>query len=189
MKYAARLVLYIAFFLVAMVLAPLLPAFAVMREGPVNNANGVGVEPRLPSWLFWFDTSTDNSLWGDTGWRTMHCPEYWGNYWGMVLWLWRNPACGFAWHVVAHAAHIGDVYTVTSSGCGLDLDKSHGQQGWFLIQGPRGAFQYRYVKQWRGLKLCFEAGNLLDVYVKDAGAVTRQPLAPLIFQPQIKQAA
>ena len=75
-RYLILLLAYLVFFIVAMLVAPLLPLFATMRDGPADNANKRAVEPRLPRWLFWFDTSTDNSLWGDHGWRTKHCPKY-----------------------------------------------------------------------------------------------------------------
>lgn len=183
-NYIAVLVVYLAFFIIAMSLAPILPIFAQMRSGPVNNQGGVAIEPRLPAWLFWFDTSTDNSLWGDAGWRTKHCPDHWDSYWGMVLWLWRNPACGYAWSVAAQDVS-GLLYDLTSSGCGLNLDKSAGLQGWFLIRSSDGAFQYRCVKHWNGLQMSFEAGWLLDVYLKNPEAITNHPKAPFIFQPRI----
>jgi hypothetical protein len=180
------LIAYLAFFILAMLLAPVLPLFAQRRDGPVNNANNRAVEPRLPRWLFWFDTSTDNSLWGDAGWRTKHCPKYWNSYRGMVLWLWRNPACGFAWSVIARNVDSTETFTVKSSGCGLDLDKGRHQQGWFKIKSDRGAFQYRWVKECCGRQLSFEAGWLLDVYVKDKQAIHCQPKASFMFQPGIR---
>lgn len=185
-RYLALLVCYLAFFVVAMLAAPFLPMFAVMRDGPVNNGGGTGIEPRLPSWLFWFDTSTDNSLWGDTGWRTLHCPKHWDSYLGQVLWLWRNPASGFCWSVLAHAVDLAETFTVESSGRGLDLDKGRNQQGWFRISSNFGAFQFRWVKALSSLEISFEAGWLLDVYVKDRQAIHYQPLAHFSFQPQIK---
>lgn len=186
MRFILLLAVYLVFYVVAMLAAPLLPAFASMRNGPADNANKEAIEPRLPSWLFWFDTSTDNSLWGDTGWRTKHCPNHWDTYLGMVLWLWRNPAAGFCWSVLAHAVDLAETFTVESSGCGLDLDKGRNQQGWFLVRSNFGAFQFRWVKAWRSLEFSFEAGWLLDVYVKDRQAIHYQPLAHFGFQPQIK---
>lgn len=76
-RYLMLLLAYLVMFIVSMLVAPLLPMFALMRAGPADNANKAEVGPRLPAWLFWFDTSTDNSLWGDTGWRTLHCPKRW----------------------------------------------------------------------------------------------------------------
>jgi hypothetical protein len=55
------------FNIVAMLLAPILPAFASMQDGRSDNSHCRAVEPRLPRWLSWFMT-LDNSLWGDVGW-------------------------------------------------------------------------------------------------------------------------
>lgn len=191
LKWLGLLVLSYAFTLVAFVVGPVLPLFAVMRTGPGDNANTTVYGPYLPTWLFWFDTATDNSLWGDHGWRTEHCPKYWATYRGMVGWLWRNPACGFGWGPLAWRVAQDETYTVTSSGCGLDLDKSRNAAGWFLVRSSRGAFHLRWVKTFGRLQLSFEAGWLLDVYAKDPTAYSRQPKAPLLGEPHFswKEAA
>lgn len=124
LRYFLLLAIYIPFFILAMLLAPLLPFLAVMRDGPVDNNHGTAIEPRLPHWLFWFDTTTDNGLWGDHGWRTKHCQRFWGTHFGMWRWLWRNPACGFAWSILSYHVAPDETFSVSSSGCGLDLDKS-----------------------------------------------------------------
>lgn len=62
--------------------------------GYCNNNTSTGIEPRLPQYLSWFMTP-DNSLWGDDSWKNKHCPNY-KSYWGMVKWLYRNPAYGLA---------------------------------------------------------------------------------------------
>lgn len=186
-RYLMLLLAYLVMFIVSMLVAPLLPMFALMRAGPADNANKSEVGPRLPAWLFWFDTSTDNSLWGDTGWRTLHCPKRWGTWAGMVCWLWRNPACGFSWSVIAHSVDVSEVFALSSSGCGLDLDKGRRQQGWYRISSDRGAFQFRWVKEWRGLEFSFESGWLLDVYLKDSQAVHYQPKAIFMFEPTIRR--
>lgn len=188
-RYLFLFCIYIPFYLLAMLLAPVLPLFARLRNGPIDNANGEGVEPRLPAWLFWFDTSTDNSLWGDHGWRTKHCPRYWQSYIGEVLWLWRNPAAGFCWSVLSRRTFNYDRYTVSHSGNGLDVDKGQGKYGWYFIRCARdGAFSLRWCKQIGPKVLSFEAGWLLDVYVKDAQYAKQAPLATFQFQPQIKTA-
>lgn len=186
-RYLISLFVYLLFFILSMLVAPVLPMFALMRDGPGDNANKTELAPRLPSWLFWFDTATDNSLWGDNGWRTLHCPKRWGTWAGMVFWLWRNPACGFSWSVIAHPVDVSEVFALSSSGCGLDLDKGRQQQGWFRIVSDRGAFQFRWVKEWRGLEFSFESGWLLDVYLKDSQAVHYQPKAIFMFEPTIRR--
>lgn len=181
-------VAYVVFYLVAMLLAPVLPAFAVMREGPADNNNRQAIEPRLPAWLFWFDTSYDNGLWGDTGWRTKHCQKWWGTYFGMVRWLWRNAACGFCWSVLARKIDQAETFTYTHSGNGLDVDKGQGKFGWYFIKSSRGAFSLRWCREWNWLIFNFEAGWLLDIYVKSEQAKIDHPRAAFQFQPQIKPA-
>lgn len=186
--YLVKLAAYLLFFCLAMLAAPILPLFATRRAGPVNNNGGTAIEPRLPTWLYWFDTSTDNSLWGDTGWRTKHCPGHWHTYCGMVGWLWRNPACGFAWSVASLQVGTDDRFTIESSGAGLAIDKSTHANGWFSITRADGAFQHRWIKTMLGLQLSFETGWLLDVYLKDKNAVRMQPRAPFQFQPRLVRA-
>ncbi len=186
LRYILLLAIYIPVFIVAMLIAPVLPLFAVMRDGPIDNNNGTGIGPRLPNWLFWFDTTTDNSLWGDYGWRTGHCPKFWGTQLGMTGWLWRNPACGFAWSILAYEVSPSETFTVTSSGCGLNLDKSRDRQGWFYIKSSGGAFQLRWIKTLLGKQFSLEAGWLLDVYVNDPAMLTTRPRAPFSFQPAMR---
>lgn len=187
-RYLLLLSIYIPFYLLAMLLAPVLPMFAELRDGPVDNANGQGVAPRLPTWLSWFDTSKDNSLWGDEGWRIKHCPAYWNTYLGMVLWLWRNPACGFCWSVLAFDVKPDEFFHLSHSGNYLEVDKGSGHYGWYFIRSSGGAFSLRWCKKVGRKVLSFEAGWLLDVYLKDYAARQRYPRAPFQFQPQIKTA-
>lgn len=189
MTFAIRLLAYLVFWVVAMVLAPFLPAFSVMRDGPADNNHRRGIEPRLPVWLAWFDTSTDNSLWGDLGWRTEHCPNHWDSYPGMVCWLWRNAACGFSWSVLAHTVTADETFSawLVNSGGTLYFDKSRRQQGWFKITSSRGAWQFRWIKEWLGWQWSFESGWLLDVYVLDRNAIDRQPKAIFMFQPSARR--
>lgn len=93
LRWLLSALIYAPFLLLAMLLAPLLPAFSVVRWGKLDNNNAEGIGPRLPLWLAWFDTP-DNSLSGDYGWSHAH-PKT--TYFDMVRWLWRNPAYGFAW--------------------------------------------------------------------------------------------
>ena len=186
-KYIFLLCIYIPFYLLAMLLAPVLPLFAEWRVGPIDNNNGYSVEPRLPTWLSWFDTSYDNSLWGDQGWRTKHCPKYWQTYLGMVLWLWRNPAAGFCWQVLAADIDLAEEFALIDSGNGLNVDKGQGTFGSFYITSTAGYFQYRIVKKlWGNKAWTFDAGWLLDPYVKDHIELTKHPKALFQFQPQIR---
>lgn len=182
-RFITLLLVFIPFYLFGMLVAPILPLFAVMREGPADNNNKTATEPRLPLWLFWFDTSYDNGLWGDNGWRTKHAPNIWGTWRGMVAWLWRNCACGFSWTVLAWAVTADETFTVTGD---LTLDKNQNRDGFFSIKSSRGVFQYRWVKMFGRVNVSFEAGWLLDVYVKSEEAKAKHPRAVFMCSPQIK---
>lgn len=186
LKYIIKTCLYFPFVIIAFLVAPLLPAFAVMRDGPTDNNNNTGVEPRLPNWLFWFDTTYDNSLWGDKGWRTKHAPNLWNTYIGMICWLWRNPAAGFSWSVLAADVSVTDTYTVNHSGDYLDVDKNKRRSGWFFIKSNTGLFQFRWVNVIGKVIIEFEAGWLLDVYVKNNAYAEKAPKAVYMFQPGFK---
>lgn len=189
-RYVLYLLVYLVVYVVAMLIAPLLVLFGRMEEGLCDNANKTLTEPRLPRWLYWFSTNEDNSLWGDTGWRTMHCPKYWGAYWGMVGWLWRNAACGFGWSVIAHRVSAGETFTVeTSEECDLSLDKSQWRTGWYKIRSSSGAFQFRWVRVVNGrYRFDFEAGWLLDPYVRNMESAMREhPRATFMFQPGFRR--
>lgn len=93
-RWIITLPFYVTFFTFALIATPVMPLFRKDSYGAIDNANEYGIEPRLPWYLDWFQTQ-DNSLWGDNGWQTKHCPEF-KTYFGMVKWLWRNPAYGFA---------------------------------------------------------------------------------------------
>ena len=107
-RYLLLLPIAISFEILAKLLSPILPLFAKNGYGRINNNNGWDVGPRLPDWLSWFDTP-DNSLYGDTGWQTIHCPKYWNSYLGMFLWLFRNSATGFSRTVLARTAYLPDI--------------------------------------------------------------------------------
>ena len=73
MRYLAYLLASFVMQVVAWIVTPVLPLFAVRREGSMDNANSYGVGFRLPRWLAWFDTP-DNPLEGDSNWFRNH-PE------------------------------------------------------------------------------------------------------------------
>ena len=78
------------FTLVAYLFCWLLPVFATMQEGLVDNGKGTWTGYRLPKWLSWFQTP-DNDLNGDNTFLLIN-----GNgYWARVKWLWRNPLYGY----------------------------------------------------------------------------------------------
>lgn len=99
MRYFLALPIAVSFEILAKILAPILPAFAVEREGPGMIKNEMAVEPRLPKWLDWF-MMDDHSLWGGREWREEICPHY-KSYRGMMQWLLRNSAVNFGRYALA----------------------------------------------------------------------------------------
>ena len=124
---------------VAKLLSPVLPMFARPAEGWCDNAHHWAVEPRLPGWLAWF-MMDDNSLWGDAGWRTIHCQNHWDSYLGMVLWLWRNSACGFSRSALARYARPMDMVAHGDP----DIDAAAGRFGTFRATAIGGPFRAPY---------------------------------------------
>ena len=109
----------------AYLLAPFLPMFAVLRVGPLENNNGDGIGWRLPIWLAWMDTP-DNSIAGDYGHQQRNKDS--SLYWLMVLWLWRNPAVGFDAYVLS--ATLSKYDEVTVKGVWKVQDAPMGKEGY-----------------------------------------------------------
>lgn len=154
MRYALYLLLYIPVQLIAYLITPLLPLFAVNRDGPIDNANGQGCEPRLPLWLSWFDTP-DNSLIGDSNWYD----ENGDSYWAKVRWLYRNSLYGFKWSVLAAPA---DNRVWLSIDGPTNLDYHTKTFGVLRITRGDGYWQYKCVKPFIGRILVLNFGWLLD---------------------------
>lgn len=96
MRYILSLVVYLPIQVLTYLITPILPLFATTRVGTTNNNHSIGMGPRLPQWLSWFDTR-DNSLLGDAEWDNNHD----GGYWSQVEWLYRNSLYGFKWTVLS----------------------------------------------------------------------------------------
>lgn len=77
--------------LLAVILAPILPVFAVQKLWWCDNHSYQAVGPVLPSWLNWFMTP-DNTLDGDATFQKLNGISYVSK----IKWLWRNPAYSFA---------------------------------------------------------------------------------------------
>lgn len=120
--------------LLAYILAPILPMFAIHSNV-------------LPKWLSWFQTP-DNSLDGDKGWRTQHwlwrfnLPFWISQYVGRVGWLLRNPAYGFDTSV----CQISPIGSVKVHG-NLPLGGSPKRSGWYFAQ-CKNAFQFYAIIYW-----------------------------------------
>jgi len=127
-------------------LAFVLPLFAEMREGPLDNGTKWGKGWYLPSWLNVFQTP-DNSLDGDEGWRTEHwqwrfkLPVKICTYVGRLGWLWRNPGYGFSVVRFDSAAPVVATYEGNPA-----VNDSPGVEGWCLVHAG-GLFQLVWVKR------------------------------------------
>lgn len=119
--------------LIAMILAPVLPIFAVQKDGWLDNHSIWGIGPRLPTWLNWFMTP-DNSLDGDATFEKINGRSYWAK----VKWLWRNPAYSFA------IRYIASPYTTSVAGDKTIKDNDNAKAGWCLVYA-NGLFQFTFV--------------------------------------------
>lgn len=110
-------------------LSPVLPLFAMGRD-------------TLPAWLSWFQTP-DAPLDGDSGFAELYPPEEWPQYVRRVMWLWRNPAYGFAWSVLAFQPTSPEFLWLGS--ITIDQQRRGGEGfGWYFIYVPQGYFQFSY---------------------------------------------
>ena len=158
--------------LAAMIFAGHMVRQAERRFGPLDNDNRFGIEPRLPVKWWRFDTP-DNSLWGDTGWRTTA---------GMAAWLRRNPALGFCWMALGYPVSRDAVFTVSGT---LGVDKGQDRYGWYLIRSDDGAFQLRFAYALLGLEIAGDFGWLLEPFVDPNYRSIR--LALYQFSPSIRK--
>lgn len=144
-KYAIMAVLSLVVTVFAFVIAPVLPFFAKVQDGPLYNGTEYGPGPRLPNWLNWFMTP-DNSLDGDHGWQNDHWqwrfkfPLAIASYIGQVGWLWRNPAYSFGMEYIN--GNVAPTYT----GDPTIKDNDNAKEGYLLVHEDR-LFQFVYVKR------------------------------------------
>lgn len=113
----------------AMILAPVLPAFAIGKD-------------HLPRWLSWFDTP-DNTLDGDESFKTIHAFQGL-QYINRVLWLWRNPSYNFDIKMLGMLISPDEpLYKVGS----LPLGGSIANTGWYYVK-TTDAWQLYIVWTW-----------------------------------------
>ena len=120
--------------LVAIILAPIMPAFAVQKEWWCDNHSYRAVGPVLPSWLNWFMTP-DNTLDGDATFEKINGISYWAK----VKWLWRNPAYSFA------LRYLHNPYYTKVWGDQTIKDNDNAKAGWCFVKA-NNLFQFRWVK-------------------------------------------
>ena len=183
-KYAFMAVFSLVLTVLAFIIAPVLPFFATVQDGPLNNANEYGPGMRLPKWLGWFMTP-DNSLEGDYGWQHEHAqwrfklPTPLANYVGYVGWLWRNPAYAYG------MTYINGTVPPTYSGDPTIGDNDTAKEGWLLVHAG-GLFQYTCVKRIGKTQRCFYVNLGWNVRaLVDAGNRRNPYRATLVFSPRL----
>jgi hypothetical protein len=119
--------------LFAIVLAPVLPVFAVDKEWWLDNHSKHGIGSVLPSWLNWFNTP-DNDLYGDATFQAINGI----NYWAKVKWIWRNPAYSFGIKYLNYP-YVGKVL-----GDKTIRDNDNAKAGWCFVRA-NGLFLFRYI--------------------------------------------
>lgn len=176
MTYALLAIANLFVTLIAVVIAPVLPLFSANTYGWCDNHSYEAFEPRLPTWLGWFQTP-DNSLWGDSSFQRLF-PEK--NYWSMVHWLWRNPAYSFGLRYISGIP-------VTWKGDKTIKDNDGAKEGWLYVNSC-GLFQFVYIKRIFLSSRCIYCnfGWNIRVLVDDNVPVKPNPIqATFVFSPRI----
>jgi hypothetical protein len=161
--------------LLAVILAPILPLFAVQKLWWCDNHSFQAIAPVLPSWLNWFMTP-DNSLDGDATFQIKNGISYWSK----VKWLWRNPAYSFALRYIAAP------YTASVAGDPTIKDNDNAKKGWCLVHA-NGLFQFTLVAP-IGFSRCIYVNlgwnirGLVDVNVQPK---PQEWQATFVFSPRI----
>jgi hypothetical protein len=186
MKFLRYLVLVIAnlfMFCVGMILAPVLPLFALGK-------------PHLPSCLSWFDTP-DNTLDGDSGFQLEHA-LYLGSgvtgikqYINRVMWLWRNPSYGFDISVLGVTVTL---MPVVESGDPLISDQPNatvgrttGLSGSVYITYGSQYFEYYKIYQYGSSNKCLRLrlGWKLSGYINEPVANPLGTKTQFVFAPKL----
>lgn len=145
--------------LIAVILAPVMPVFAVQKDGWLDNHSIWGIGPRLPTWLNWFQTP-DNSLDGDATFERINGRSYLAK----VKWLLRNPAYSFV------LRYLNAPYETSVKGDPTIKDNDNAKKGWCLVHA-NGLFQFTLVAP-IGFSRCFYCNmgwnirGLVDVNVQ-----------------------
>ena len=117
--------------LIAVILAPILPLFAVQKLWWCDNHSYQAVGPVLP--FNWFQTP-DNTLNGDATFQSLNGISYWAK----VKWLWRNPAYSFA------LRYLNAPFTASYAGDKTIKDNDNAKAGWCFVKA-NGLFQFVLV--------------------------------------------
>lgn len=174
LRYAFMVPISLVITLIAMIIAPILPLFASIKDGPFDNGGGYGPGPWLPKWLNWFQTP-DNNLWGDHTFQTLHGHTYWAQ----VLWLWRNPAYSYG------IQYIDGLAPAVWSGDREIKDNDNAKAGHLLVKAA-GLFQYVLIVP-IGFSRCFmvNLGWNIRALVDPNVIPKRRYEATFVFSPRI----
>jgi hypothetical protein len=162
--------------LIAVILAPILPLFAIQKLWWCDNHSYQAVGPVLPSWLNWFQTP-DNTLNGDATFQSLNGISYWAK----VKWLWRNPAYSFA------LRYLNAPYATSVAGDPTIKDNDNAKEGWCLVHANE-SFQFTCVKRIFSSSRCiyinlgWNIRGLVDVNVNPKPDIWQ---ATFVFSPRI----
>jgi len=173
--YLALVPLSLIITLVAIILAPILPAFATQQWGWCDNHSRFEEGPRLPTWLNWFQTP-DNSLDGDATFQTINGTGYLAK----IKWLIRNPAYSFA------LRYLTPPYNASYQGDNTIRDNDNAKAGWCLVHA-NGLFQFTLIAP-IGFNRCFmvNLGWNVRALVDDNVQPKPDPYqATFVFSPRI----
>ena len=174
LKYILMVPVSLVISLIAMIIAPVLPLFARIKNGPLDNGGGYGPGPWLPTWLNWFQTP-DNNLWGD---HTFQCLNG-QSYWSQVKWLWRNPAYSYG------IQYIDGMTPAVWSGDREIKDNDNAKAGHLLVKAG-GLFQYVLIVP-IGFSRCFmvNLGWNIRALVDPKVVPPRRYEATFVFSPRL----
>jgi hypothetical protein len=161
--------------LIAVIFAPIMPAFAVQKDGWLDNHSIWDIGPRLPTWLNWFMTP-DNSLDGDATFQKLNGISYWSK----VKWLWRNPAYSFA------LRYLTNPYDTKVYGDKTIKDNDNAKKGWLFVRA-NSLFQFVWIVP-IGFQRCFmvNLGWNVRALVDDNVQPKPDPYqATFVFSPRI----
>jgi len=162
--------------LIAVILAPVLPVFAVDKEWWLDNHSKRGIGSVLPSWLNWFMTP-DNDLYGDATFQSINGI----NYWAMVKWLWRNPAYSFA------LKYLNEPYETSVYGDKTIKDNDNAKAGYCFVRA-NGLFQLRYIKRIASTNRCILVNmgwNIMGIVDDNVQPKPASWQSTFVFSPRI----
>ena len=178
MRYFFLLPISILVTLLAYLLAPVLPLFAGLRLGWINNAEKQSVEPRLPYWADAFFGTYDNSLLGDDGHK-----ERWAGksqYWQMASWIARN--AGYNADLYMFGATLKESDPIFTKGDPFVKNRFNAVAGWyFCTVGPY--WNFKIIKPlWGDTAFMGEFGWKLQGYAQGRESEGK---AMFVFSPRL----